>query len=123
MVFGLRVHVEHEDQVPVMAVEGRVDASSAPILERKILEVFEEQPDILIVDLENVTYLSSGGMRIFLSMTKKMKASGGHLYFCNAKDEVMEIIKMGGFERILSFFPSKHLAKEEIEKEKKRRAS
>jgi anti-sigma B factor antagonist/stage II sporulation protein AA (anti-sigma F factor antagonist) len=53
------------------------------------------------MDFTNVEYLSSAGMRLLLSGTKKTKSLGGKFVICSLTDDVMEIIKMAGFNHIL----------------------
>lgn len=101
MSVSLNVVEEAKDTHTILRLEGRLDASSAPILEGKLGEHIKENGKLL-VDFSKVDYLSSAGMRLLLSATKKMKAVTGKLIFFSINDEVMEIIRMAGFERILS---------------------
>ena len=79
------------------------------ILEEKFIELTKSEAKVL-VDFSKVDYLSSAGMRLLLSTTKKMKKNEGKLIFFSISDEVMEIIRMAGFERILSIYGSEQEA-------------
>lgn len=110
MTAGLNVRINEVNSKTIIRVEGRLDAASAPILENKLGELIIAGKKQLVLDFAKVDYLSSAGMRLLLSTTKKLKASDGRLYFCSVNEEVMEIIKMAGFERILSIFPTEQEA-------------
>lgn len=96
-----------------MRIEGRVDAAAAPILEKK-MESLIEKAHLVLMDFSKVDYLSSSGMRIMLSASKKLKAHGGKLVFFGINHEVMEIIKVAGFERILLIYPNEAIALESL---------
>lgn len=102
MTAGLKVTVEELDRVKIVRLEGRMDTTSTPALEKKLSGLLEGEHPSILLDFEKVDYLSSAGMRLLLSETKKIKSKGGQLVFCRMSDEVMEIIKMAGFERILT---------------------
>ena len=68
----------------------------------------------LLLDFTDVDYLSSAGMRLLLSATKKLKAREGVLLLSGVGEEVMEIIKMAGFEKILAIFSSEKEALERL---------
>lgn len=106
MSSGLKIQIEEDQGVAVTRLEGRLDAASAPVLERKLVEQVENGKLKILLDFAKVDYLSSAGMRLLLSMTKRLKGEGGGLHCCSVSEEVMEIIKMAGFERIIQIFPT-----------------
>ncbi len=109
MTVGLNIQIEEDQGITLVRVEGRLDAASAPLLEKKLVEQVEGGKTKLLLDFAKVNYLSSAGMRLLLSTTKKLKGSGG-LHLCSVGEEVIEIIKMAGFERIIQIFPTEQEA-------------
>lgn len=106
MGVGLTVETEVIEGKSVMHISGRIDAVTAPILEKKIEDQVSEGHNKILLDFGGVDYLSSAGMRLLLAATKKMKAKEGVLALSGVGDEVMEIIKMAGFEKILNIYSS-----------------
>jgi len=106
MGIGVDITIEEEGDVHIVTIDGRMDASSTPVIEKKLAKLLEVSKKILI-DFSKVSYLSSAGMRLLLSATKKMHAHKGQILFFGMSDDVLEIIKMAGFERILKIFPTK----------------
>lgn len=106
MGIGVKVSIENEEGFSVITLEGRVDASTTPVLERKI-ESLLHPSSIILIDCSLISYLSSAGMRLFLSITRKMDAKKGKILFFGIREEVMEIIKMAGFDRILKIYDTK----------------
>lgn len=114
MGIGVEISIAEEGSVHVVSIDGRVDATTTPTVEKK-LEGLLKIANKILIDASEINYLSSAGMRLFLSMTKKMQAEGKQVVFFNMTDDVMEIIKMAGFERILKIFPSKKEAVKALE--------
>ena len=97
----LKITAEDLQNKTVLRLNGRVDAPNAPILEKKIEALIAAGKKDVLLDLAGVDYLSSAGLRVFLSATKEMKSQGGHFGLFNLQDEVLEIIKMAGFDKII----------------------
>lgn len=106
MGVGLRIELEEIENRVILRIDGRLDAASAPILERKISSLIEEERHHLILDFSRVDYLSSAGLRVLLSATKKLKAKKGALVLFALADDVNDVIKMAGFDKILHICPS-----------------
>ncbi|EFB41822.1 hypothetical protein pah_c022o117 [Parachlamydia acanthamoebae str. Hall's coccus] len=62
------------------------------------------------MDFSEVSYLSSAGMRMLLSTSKKLKAFSGKLVLCCVTPNVMDVLKMSGFDHVLEITTSKELA-------------
>lgn len=105
MVVGLNVLEQEVNGIKVLRLEGRIDAVSSAVLEKKLDENITHKKVRVALDFTKVDYLSSAGMRLLLSMTKKFKQQEGMLGLFAIHDDVMEIIKMAGFERILFIYP------------------
>jgi len=101
MGIGLKIELEEVEDRVILRIDGRLDAASAPLLERKIDGLIAEDRCRLLLDFSRVDYLSSAGMRTLLSSTKKAKLKHGMLIIFSLVDDVEEIIKMAGFEKVL----------------------
>lgn len=102
---GLNIQEQEMSGVKVLRLEGRVDAISSVSLEKKLNDLIGHQHVRVTLDFTKVDYLSSAGMRLLLSMTKKFKHHNGVLALFAVHDDVMEIIRMAGFEKILYIYP------------------
>lgn len=95
--------VESRGDVVVVRVKGRLDAASAPQLEKKITSLVDAGHFQVVLDCAGVDYLSSAGMRLMLSVSKKLKHLEGRMVICSVAEGVMEVVKMAGFHQILDF--------------------
>ena len=85
----------------VVEVCGRLDTTTAPVLDKTISEDISENTN-LVLDLKGLEYISSAGLRVLLSAQKRMKKSGS-MKLKNVCEEVMDIFEMTGFADILEF--------------------
>jgi len=106
--------LEEKDKYAVLRLSGRIDATTSPVLDEKIEELLRKKHLRLLIDFTQVDYLSSAGLRFLLSATKRYKSLGGILVIYSVADEVMEIIKMAGFEKILKISSNEEKALKEI---------
>lgn len=104
MSLGLHIELEEIEQTIVLRLDGRLDAATSSILERKLNSLIDEQHFRLALDFAGVDYLSSAGMRVLLSASKKLYNKQGALVLFSVSSDVEEIFKMAGFDRILSIF-------------------
>lgn len=88
-------------QTVTMCVTGRIDAMTASTLDKE-LRAAGESADAVILDLSGVTYVSSAGLRVILSLHKQMSRKGG-LRLRNVCADVMEVFDLTGFKEIISF--------------------
>ena len=83
-----------------VALEGRLDTTTAPELEKEFKESLPAA-DALTLDLKELDYVSSAGLRVILSAHKTMANKGG-LKIVNVSRPIMEIFEVTGFSEILT---------------------
>lgn len=96
--------VEQKGDIIIIRMEGRLDASTSSAMEQKILSLIEEGHFKMVLDFSGVEYLSSAGMRLMLSISKKLKQLEGEVVVCHLNSDVMDVIKMAGFDRVLKIY-------------------
>ncbi len=84
----------------VISVSGRIDTTTAPTLEQEIKASLEGVQK-LVVDIADVEYVSSAGLRVFLSTHKTMSKQGS-MVVKNVSESVKEIFEVTGFADILT---------------------
>lgn len=80
---------------------GRLETTTAPELQAVIDNELTEVSD-LVMDMGQLEYVSSAGLRVLLSATKKMRAKSGSMKIQNVRQEVLEVFKITGFDVILT---------------------
>lgn len=88
----------------VITITGRLDAVSAPEFEQAIvLPIISGDMKNVVIDCSALEYISSSGLRLFLTLQKTATAKQGVLILKGMKDEIKEIFDMTGFSAIFCF--------------------
>lgn len=97
----VKIKSEAKGEVLLLKLTGRLDAVSSPQAEKEVFDFINEGHYRLLVDFSAVEYLSSAGMRMLLSITKKLRTLSGKLVICSVNRNVMDVLKMSGFDHVL----------------------
>jgi anti-sigma B factor antagonist len=95
----MEIKTKSEGNRLTIAVSGRVDTVTAPELEAGLK--FGDATCV-VLDLANVPYMSSAGLRILLTAHKTMLGKGGELQIANVQGSVKEVFDITGFSSILN---------------------
>ena len=97
---NMNIRKSTESTKLTIALEGRLDTTTAPQLEGELATALDGITD-LIFDLADLDYISSAGLRVLLSAQKKMNKQGS-MIVRHSKPEIMEIFDVTGFTDILT---------------------
>jgi anti-anti-sigma factor len=85
----------------VLALEGRLDTTTAPQLQEELIPEFNNTKQIEL-DFKALAYVSSAGLRILLMGEKTAKSKGGTMILLNVSAEIQEVLEITGFSNILT---------------------
>jgi anti-anti-sigma factor len=91
-------------QVYRVAPQGRLDAVTVPALETAIDEQLAARHFRLIIDLSEVGYMSSSGLRALLRARRQAQAGGGDVVLCAMNERVTEVFEMIGFNNLFKIY-------------------
>ncbi len=100
----MNLELRKQGSAAVIAVEGRVDTVTAPDLEERILEWVDQGESHLVLDLSDVEYVSSAGLRALLVIAKTAKSCGGGLACCRLQDMVKRVFEVSGFTAVIPVY-------------------
>lgn len=86
----------------VLAFSGRMDAQNAPEFEKACKDWIEKGTLHLVIDLSDLAYVSSLGLRSFLIVGQTLKEKNGTLRLCGLKGLVKQVFQM---TRLTTVFP------------------
>jgi anti-sigma B factor antagonist len=96
----MKITKKQDGSALVIALEGRLDTTTAPELEAELKTCLDGITD-LTLDLTNLDYISSAGLRVLLSAHKTMMKQG-QMKVINASEIVKEVFEVTGFCDILN---------------------
>ena len=95
----MTIEIKKNAEATIIEVAGRLDTMTASSLDKAINEDIGEVKN-LVLDLKNLEYISSAGLRVLLGAQKKMQKIGS-MKVKNVCGAVMEVLEMTGFADIL----------------------
>jgi anti-sigma B factor antagonist len=78
----------------IIKLEGSLDTSTAPDLERHLAPVLAEPIKDIIFDLANLKFISSAGLRVFATTRKTLKERGGQVSFIHLQPQIKEVFEI-----------------------------
>lgn len=101
---------EKKRDILIIRLNGRLDAITSGEAEKKVLDFIDKGDKKLLLDFLKVDYISSAGMRMLLSVAKKLRSVSGKLVLCSINTRVMDVLKMSGFDHVMDLQNSENEA-------------
>jgi anti-sigma B factor antagonist len=98
----MQLEVKQTGEIRVLIFEGNLDTNTSPDAESTINGLIEDGAQKILVNFENLNFISSAGLRVLLATAKKLKGTGGDLKICGLNPTVQEVFDISGFGSILS---------------------
>jgi anti-anti-sigma factor len=80
---------------------GRLDAGTAAAHEKSVQELLVGEVDSIAIDLSELDFLSSAGLRVLLVAAKAAKTKGGRVVLISPKPAVLDVLKASGFDKLI----------------------
>jgi len=93
MAFSVKIE-NREAGTCVMALEGRLDATTYLSLEEKMNNLPGTKIKALVLDLGKLAYISSAGVRVILKARKMMSAVSGTLLMTNLQPQIRKVFEI-----------------------------
>ena len=103
----MEVSGERKDGVLWLCVSGRINILNAEQFEEAVADVMEDGDRAVIMDLENVTYISSAGLYAVLRTAKSLQQRDTPFALCALSDNVRTVFERVGFDSIIAIQPSR----------------
>jgi anti-sigma B factor antagonist len=100
------IQVTDQEHVTLVEVSGRVDSMNADQLGTALSAQIDEGNNKLVLDLANVEYMSSAGLRELVSALKKAKKAEGDMRISQPSNRVREVLEMAGLDTVILIFDS-----------------
>ena len=106
----MEMRSEEKGGLTFIRLQGRLDAATSAAIQEKIIALIDAGHHKLLIDFEHIDYLSSAGMRLLLAVAKKVKQVEGKIALFQIQPEVIEVMQMAGFDKVLNTYPTEQEA-------------
>src|SRR5512135_526903 len=100
----MEIFKKKEKDALVISLKGRLDAVTTPMLEKDLTELMAGGERLVVLNLKDLDYISSAGLRTILAATKRLKEKQGRLHLASLKSVVREVFDISGFSSIIPVF-------------------
>lgn len=98
----MKIETRESQGIHIIAFEGNLDTNTSPEAESVINELIDAGKQKVLVNFEQLNFISSAGLRVLLATVKKLNASNGELRICSLNATVQEVFDISGFVTILN---------------------
>lgn len=115
---NFEVKIEHRNSVTILKMKGYLDAYTSLEFEEKMKEIVESGAYKIIVNMKNLSYISSAGFGVFMAFVDEVRRNGGDIKFCCLSEKIDEIFELLGFKHIFDVLNDENEAIKSFEKAK-----
>ncbi len=90
--------------VKVIGLQGKLDVALSISVEAELDKIIDLGARYIVIDLKEIEYLSSSGLRIFISTMRKLKEAEGRLVLCSVTPTVKKIFKIVDLEDLFQIY-------------------
>ncbi len=96
--------------ISVIDLKGYLDAHTAPELENTFDQLITQKKFKTVVNFEELNYISSAGLGVFMAFVETMRENKGDIKFTNMKEGVFNIFDLLGFPMLYEFYNDETIA-------------
>jgi anti-sigma B factor antagonist len=97
--------IAHRDGVAVVSIGGEIDLSTAPAFEAAIAEALGQDPPVLVIELSDVSFMASVGLRILVA-TQEQVGTSIQLAVVAGNAAAKRPIQLTGVDKVVSLYPT-----------------
>jgi len=102
----MEIETKSLKRADVVKVSGRVDSSTAPDLEKVLKELMEQGNFRIVVDMSDLKFISSAGLRVLISTAKTCRRwNRGDVFLAALPKEIQGAFELAGLTRVFKIFP------------------
>lgn len=110
----MNIKEERVGAVVVVAPVGRIDSTTAHTLDAHLVGLTHDGRHRIVVDFAEVDYISSAGLRVMLTLAKRIREGRGRLAICSLGTSVGQVFELAGFLPLFLVMASRDRAIESV---------
>lgn len=112
----MRIDIDEtkETGVVVVAPVGRIDSTTSEALDRQLAARVGAGDRRIVIDFSGVEYISSAGLRVMLTLAKKLRDLKGQLALAALGDSVRQVFELAGFLPLFAVEPTRDAARQRV---------
>lgn len=100
----MQINTRESYGVTIVDMVGRLDTTTSGYTREEMVRIINKVSNKIIVNLKEIEYMSSAGLRVLLQASKLLQSSQGEMKICNANEQVSETLEVSGFHSLLDVY-------------------
>ena len=96
--------IKERGDVSIINLKGFLDAHTAPTLENNFTQLINDNKYKIVVNFENLAYISSAGLGVFMAYIESIRDNKGDIKLTNMSDKVFNIFDLLGFPLLYEIY-------------------
>ena len=92
--------------VAVLDVGGEIDVATSPELHELLTALIGSRPELLIVNLTDVSFIDSTGLGVLVGAVRDVRAGGGDLRLVVTQPHIIKLLELTGLDEVFSVLPT-----------------
>ena len=97
----MNIEESRDDNRVLLSIAGKIDINSANEFQSTLLKAFQKASNV-VIDMHDVAYISSAGLRVLVIGQKTAMAKGGKMIITNVSPAVADVFRVSGFDKGLT---------------------
>ena len=110
----MEVNAERDGATLIAKTDGRVDGTNATMFQDALKSAISPDDKAVILDFENLSYISSAGLRVILLTAKDMRTANVKFAVCSLSQSVRDVFTISGFDQIIDIHDDQGSAKSSL---------
>ena len=106
----MAVSSDRQDGTLIARTDGRIDGANAREFQVALENAIDPSDLNVILDMENLSYISSAGLRVILMTAKTLQKQNAKFAICSLSPAIQEVFQISGFDRIIPIHASQEAA-------------
>lgn len=94
---SFEVSRKDDTQISILYIKGYLDAHTAPMLENSIQSLIDEEKYLIIVNFQDLVYISSAGLGVFMGFIENIRSNKGDIKLTNMNSKIYRVFDLLGF--------------------------
>jgi anti-anti-sigma factor len=104
------IQQEQQGAVRILALSGRLDTETSADLELALADLQAAGATHFLIDMADIGYVSSAGLRVLLALAKQLDGGRGSLRLCELNAAVTQVFDVAGFSKLFLIYPTRDAA-------------
>jgi len=113
----MQINSSSNDRVEIVTLTGRLTMSETERAIKCLTDLLQQGRNLIVLDLENLEFVDSSGLAVFISYMKRTQQAGGKVALSALQPPVRSVLQLTRLHQVLDIFDSTQAAVDKLNQE------